>query len=36
MWKRFPAGLFDVFKGNADWKKVLAAQLVFLRKHVPV
>jgi hypothetical protein len=36
MWKMFPAGHFDIFKGNADWEKALAAQLAFLGKHVPV
>ncbi|KAJ7189494.1 alpha/beta-hydrolase [Mycena pura] len=27
---------FDIFKGNADWEHALAAQLAFLRTHVPV
>jgi len=27
---------FDIFKGNADWEQALAAQLAFLRTHVPV
>ncbi|KAJ7068882.1 alpha/beta-hydrolase [Mycena belliarum] len=27
---------FDIFKGNVDWEQAVAAQLAFLRKHVPV
>ncbi|KAJ7692152.1 Alpha/Beta hydrolase protein [Mycena rosella] len=27
---------FDIFKGNVDWAQAVEAQLVFLRKHVPV
>ncbi|KAJ6543629.1 alpha/beta-hydrolase, partial [Mycena vulgaris] len=32
----FIADHFDLFKGNPDWEQAVEAQLVFLRRHVPV